>query len=71
VAVADDRAGGAVELGCLPESYSAKTAPPTRRIEPRPGLFVSFPAFLPHRTVPATGPGEQVSIAFEVFAVPG
>ena len=62
---------GWLELGCVPEQLAANVAPPTRRIEPQPGLLVSFPSFTCHRTLPFTGQDARISIAFDVFPAPG
>jgi uncharacterized protein (TIGR02466 family) len=59
---------GWIELGSPTDQVVAKLAPPTRRVEPRPGLMVTFPSYTFHRTLPFSGQGERISIAFDVFA---
>ncbi len=61
---------GWIELGSPLEQLVAKVTPPTRRVQPEPGLMVTFPSSSCHRTIPFRGKGERVSIAFDVFAVP-
>jgi tetratricopeptide (TPR) repeat protein len=68
---ADAAEGGWIELGSLPDQLRARAAPPTRRIDPTPGLLLSYPSFIPQRIVPVIGPDECVLIAFDVFATPG
>jgi uncharacterized protein (TIGR02466 family) len=76
VAIAEEGMGpghgedGWIEFGSLSDQLFAKIAPPTRRIEPRPGLMVMFPSYTYHRTIPFSGRGERISIAFDVFAAP-
>lgn len=76
VAVPDDGMGtgygqdGWLEFGLPTEQLVATVTPPTRRLQPEPGLLVTFPSFSFHRTIPFRGEGERVSIAFDVFAVP-
>jgi len=61
---------GWLELGCLPDQLVAQAPQPKRRLEPRPGLLVTFPSFTCHRTLPFTGRGARISIAFDVFPAP-
>lgn len=61
---------GWIEFGSTTDQVVAKVAPPTRRVEPRPGLMVTFPSYTFHRTLPFSGRGERISIAFDVFAAP-
>jgi uncharacterized protein (TIGR02466 family) len=76
VAIADDGMGpghgedGWIEFGSLSGQLFAKVAPPTRRIEPKPGLMVTFPSYSFHRTIPFRGRADRISISFDVFAVP-
>ncbi|HSG65556.1 MAG TPA: tetratricopeptide repeat protein [Gammaproteobacteria bacterium] len=62
---------GWIEFGSPTDQVVAKVTPPTRRVEPRPGLMVTFPSYTFHRTLPFSGRGERISIAFDVFAAPG
>jgi len=61
---------GWIEFGLPTDQLVAKVAPPTRRLQPEPGLMVTFPSFSLHRTLPFRGKGERISIAFDVFAAP-
>ncbi len=61
---------GWIEFGSPAEQFLAKVTPPTRRVQPEPGLLVTFPSFSVHRTIPFRGKGERLSIAFDVFAAP-
>jgi len=76
VAVAADGMGpghgedGWIEFGVPTEQLVAKIAPSTRRIEPQPGLMVTFPSYSFHRTIPFQGANDRISIAFDVFAAP-
>jgi uncharacterized protein (TIGR02466 family) len=76
VAVAEDGMGpghgedGWIEFGTPTGQLAAKVPPTTRRVEPKPGLMVTFPSYSFHRTIPFSGKGERISIAFDVFAAP-
>ena len=76
VAIPDEGIGtgfgedGWIEFGRPTEQLVAKVAPPTRRLQPEPGLLVTFPSFSFHRTLPFRGRGERVSIGFDVFPAP-
>ena len=61
---------GWIEFGSPTEQLFAKVPPPTRRLEPKPGLMVTFPSYTFHRTIPFSGQTERISIAFDVFAAP-
>ncbi len=59
------------EAGCLdignPGFDVPLPAPPRRRlVRPVPGLLVLFPSYLWHGTRPFTGPGERITIAFDI-----
>lgn len=62
---------GWIEFGSPTEQLFATVPPATRRVEPRPGLMVTFPSYSFHRTIPFSGQTERISIAFDVFAAPG
>jgi hypothetical protein len=76
VAVAEDGMGpghgedGWIEFGVPTDQLVAKITPSTRRIEPQPGLMVTFPSYSFHRTIPFAGANDRISIAFDVFAAP-
>jgi uncharacterized protein (TIGR02466 family) len=40
---------------------------PTLRVRPTEGLLVLFPSYLFHRTIPFSGEGARISIAFDVI----
>ena len=48
-------------------TVSTRAEPETRLIEPEEGLMLLFPSYMFHRTLPFTGPGERISIAFDVL----
>ena len=60
-------AAGWIEFGQPPEHYHATTAPQLELIQPRAGLLLFFPSYFYHRTVPYSGSGIRVSIAFDVL----
>jgi|GEM_PF-4635992 len=57
---------GWIEFGGAPYDTATGYAPWTRRLEPRPGRLVIFPAYLPHSTVPFDSDHVRVSVAFDV-----
>ena len=57
---------GWLELGRPGISMTLET-PPLRLIKPEPGLLVLFPSYLWHGTLPFTGDGERITIAFDVI----
>jgi len=61
---------GWIEFGLPTDQLAARITPPTRRVQPQPGLMVTFPSYSFHRTIPFRGAGERVSIAFDVFPAP-
>lgn len=66
---ADDRGhAGWIEFGRpfrgLPQLPDAAL----RHVRPEVGTLLLFPSFLFHRTVPYTGPGERISISFDLAA---
>ena len=44
-----------------------RAEPETRLIEPEEGLMLLFPSYMFHRTLPFSGSGERISIAFDVL----
>jgi hypothetical protein len=56
---------GAIEFGGH-DLGPALVEGPTRRIRPRPGMMVLFPAYFYHRTMPFEGTGRRISIACDV-----
>ena len=61
---------GWIEFGLLTEQLAARVAPPTRRLQPQPGLMVTFPSYSFHGTIPFRSDAERISIAFDVFPAP-
>lgn len=56
---------GSLALGKPPFPLDALPAP-RRLIEPRPGRLALFPSYCWHGTVPFKGPGERLTIAFDI-----
>jgi tetratricopeptide (TPR) repeat protein len=61
-----DGEAGAIEFGGHDFAHPGFSAGPTRRILPTPGTMVLFPAYFYHRTLPFTGTGRRISIAYDV-----
>ena len=59
---------GFLEFGAPPPRFLVRTPPPLRAVEPVAGRLVLFPSYFHHRTLPFTGAGERISIAFDVVA---
>ncbi len=57
--------GGAIEFGGHDFGEALPHPGPTRRVMPRPGMLVMFPSFFYHRTIPFTGHGRRISIAYD------
>jgi len=60
---------GWLEFGRPPEELGLPVAGRTHCVEPEPGLMLLFPSYFYHCTVPFTGAGQRVSIAFDVMPV--
>jgi hypothetical protein len=67
LAAGDDPEAGWLEFGPPPPRYRFRRPVPARRVEPRPGRVVVFPAYLYHGTRPVTAAGERVSVAVDVM----
>ncbi|MEI9987276.1 MAG: putative 2OG-Fe(II) oxygenase [Aliidongia sp.] len=65
-----DPDAGAIEFGGHDFGDALALAGPTRRLRPRPGTLVMFPAYFYHRTIPFAGAGRRISIAFDVRLAP-
>jgi len=63
----DSEYPGWLEFGTVDPRLAAKEIPKTRFIRPELGKLVLFPSFFYHRTVAFSGPGQRVSIAFDVI----
>lgn len=57
---------GWLELGRPPGDVVAPV-PPTRMVQPKPGLMVTFPSWLWHRTIPFEHGDRRICIAFDVM----
>ena len=63
----DDGTAGWIEFGRPYWDFQIRAEPETRLIEPEEGLMLLFPSYMFHRTLPFAGPGERISIAFDVL----
>ena len=63
----DDAPAGWIEFGRPYWDFCVRAEPETRLIEPEEGLMLLFPSYMFHRTLPFTGAGERISIAFDVL----
>jgi hypothetical protein len=61
-----DPDAGAIEFGGHDFGDALAIAGPTRRLRPKPGSLVLFPAYVYHRTLPFAGAGRRISIAFDI-----
>ena len=67
IALGNDR-GGCLAFG-LPEELigiGAAEAYGTKPVRPEPGLMLTFPSHVFHRTYPHFGPGKRICVAFDV-----
>ncbi|MGB5591168.1 MAG: sulfotransferase [Gammaproteobacteria bacterium] len=60
---------GWIEFGQAPDEFHLQRPASVRRLEPVPGLMLLFPSYFYHRTLPFTGAGKRVSIAFDLMPV--
>ena len=63
----DDGTAGWIEFGRPYWDFRIRAEPETRLVEPEEGLMLLFPSYMFHRTLPFSGPGERISIAFDVL----
>ena len=63
----DDGSAGWIEFGRPYWDFRIRAEPETRLIEPEEGLMLLFPSYMFHRTLPFSGTGERISIAFDVL----
>ena len=61
-----DPDAGAIEFGGHDFGAALPVTGPTRRLRPKPGTLLLFPAYVYHRTLPFAGEGRRISIAFDV-----
>lgn len=68
-AVADGSAGhqGWIEFGRAYYQFESKDEPPVTLVRPEAGLFVLFPSYFGHRTIPVRSDQRRVSVAFDVM----
>jgi hypothetical protein len=60
---------GWIEFGRPSGQLFHRAAAPVRAVQPLPGRLVLFPSYTFHRTIPFTGSGRRICIAFDVFVV--
>jgi hypothetical protein len=58
---------GWIQFGFGPREFYKHSTPPTRRIKPEEGLFVMFPSWFWHETVPFESDQPRICIAFDVI----
>jgi len=58
---------GWIEFGRAPDDLHLAREASVRSFEPAPGLMFLFPSYFYHRTLPFTGEGQRVSIAFDLM----
>lgn len=58
---------GWIEFGRAPDDLGLSREASVRKFEPVPGLMLLFPSYFYHRTLPFTGDGQRVSIAFDLM----
>jgi Flp pilus assembly protein TadD len=62
----DDTFAGWIEFGRPDDEIKITREPLVERIQPKSGLCAFFPSYFYHNTVPYTGSGTRISIAFDV-----
>lgn len=60
---------GWIEFGWGPREFYKHSTPPTRRVKPEEGLFVMFPSWFWHETIPFHSDQPRISIAFDIIPV--
>ncbi len=58
---------GWIEFGRAPDELGLRRDPSVHALGPTPGLMLLFPSYFYHRTMPFTGTGQRVSIAFDLM----
>jgi len=66
VAAAPARAGW-LEFGRPGVQIPHRVEPEIRAYQPHDGLLVLFPSYFYHHTIPFTGSGRRISMAFDVL----
>ena len=67
VADAGDDHAGWIEFGRPPAHFHCGTDFSTHCVQPQVGKLLLFPSYFYHRTIPFTGEGQRISIAFDVL----
>ena len=57
---------GWIEFGCGPKEFYKHSTPPVHRVKPEEDLFVMFPSWYWHRTIPFESEQLRISIAFDI-----
>lgn len=66
VADPDAENGGWIEFGRAATGSYCRSKLSLQLVRPEPGLIVTFPSYVPHRTIPFTSEQKRISIAFDV-----
>lgn len=67
-----DPAAEAGRLAFGDHHFGAPVPPlPTLTVMPEQGALILFPSYLYHRTIPFAGPGDRISVAFDIAGDPG
>ena len=66
----DSEHSGWIEFGHPPDHFPAPKRPGLRYQKPEPGMFLLFPSYVYHRTVPFDSDTRRISIAFDFEPVP-
>lgn len=67
--IGDNTQAGWIEFGRPSDSYTGDVDPDVIMIRPEEGLMLLFPSYLYHRTIPFSGDGTRISIAFDICPV--
>ena len=67
--IGEDYQAGWIEFGQPPEQIACGRDPDVLLIRPKEGLMLLFPSYMYHRTIPFSGDGTRISIAFDVSLV--
>jgi uncharacterized protein (TIGR02466 family) len=60
---------GWIEFGRAPDQFSCGVEGEVINIQPEEGLMVLFPSYMYHRTIPFSGTGKRISVAFDVNVI--
>ena len=67
VADPDGENGGWIEFGRAETGSYCRSKMSLHLVRPEPGLLVTFPSYVPHRTIPFASTQKRISIAFDVM----